>query len=164
MKKRIMPQEITDVLSRTERDQIVADQKNFEAQTSCQLRVSVQVSSTTLANFLATKSLRVYQAAVRRFEELGMTHTMKRNGILIFISLNERKVIVLADTGIFPDILNAETLEHIANNIAAGIDKQIAHIAIRDAISELKRLLAVAFPHEVSNTNELEDAIDFSTN
>ncbi len=162
MKKRIMPQEITDVLSRKERDQIVADQKNFEAQTSCQLRVSVQVSSTTLANFLATKSLRVYQAAVRKFEELGMVNTKKRNGILIFISVNERKVVVLADTGIFPDILNAETLENIANDIGAGIDKQIAYIAIRDAITKLTRLVAVAFPHEASDTNELVDDIDMA--
>ena len=43
---------------------------------------------------------RVWDKALLKFLDHGVSHTPKRNGLLLFISLFERKIIVLADVGI----------------------------------------------------------------
>ena len=61
------------------------------------------------------KEARVYARALRHFVECGIYKTAERTGILIFVSILERKVFIIADSGI------AEKVEQNTWNGICGI-------------------------------------------
>ena len=61
------------------------------------------------------KEARVYARALRHFVECGIYKTSERTGILIFVSILERKVFIIADSGI------AEKVEQNTWNGICGI-------------------------------------------
>jgi putative membrane protein len=65
---------------------------------------------------------KVNERAVRHFMDSGVYKTRDRTGILIFISLFERRVELLADTGISAKIPE-ENWENIVEGIISGIRK-----------------------------------------
>ena len=100
----------------------------------------------------------VYGRAVRHFSESGVYATRDRSGILIFISLMEREVRILADSGISARIAQKEW-NAIANDLAAGIKAGKAAKAIEDAVRHCGKLLSDNFPAKRDNPNELPDGL-----
>jgi len=68
----------------------------------------------------ATVDRRVHQRAAAAFVENEVFRTKERTGILIFLSLFERRVVVLGDSGI-----NARVQQHEWNAVVAAIVKGI---------------------------------------
>ncbi len=96
--------------------------------------------------------------AIRAFYEKGLHRTGKNTGVLFLISLLERKVRVLADSGIHEKI-GQETLNKFARHVSLGIRDRRACDALCEAISEAGELLAKHFPATRDDTNELSDDV-----
>jgi len=92
--------------------------------------------------------------AVRAFYEKGLYKTKKNTGVLFFISLLERKVRILADSGIHERI-GQETLDKFALHVSRGIREGHGCDALSEAIQEAGDLLARYFPATKDDTDEL---------
>lgn len=101
---------------------------------------------------------RVNEAAFRQFYASGLFRTREENGILIFLSLFERRVVVLGDRGI-----NEKIGEHRWNDvrdlIIQGIRQNKAREGICEALERCGRALAEHFPHRHDDVNELPDHV-----
>ena len=85
--------------------------------------------------------LKVNQRAVRQFMESGVYNTKDRTGILIFISYLERRVELLADTGISEKIPQ-EKWDAVVHHIIKGIktNQMVKHLS--ESIRECGNYLA----------------------
>ncbi len=91
--------------------------------------------------------------------ESGVYKTRDRTGILIFISLLERKIELIADSGINEKITQSrwnDIVTHIISGIKA---KELANNLI-EAIDECGKLLSKYFPIKKDDENELENEIN----
>jgi len=84
--------------------------------------------------------------------------TRDRTGILIFISVFERKVWVLADQGINQKV-PPRTWEEIVAIITEGIKEKRAADAVCQAIRRCGRLIEEHFPRKADDTDELANLI-----
>ena len=90
---------------------------------------------------------------------MGCINTKGRTGILILVSLLERRVHVLADKGI-NDHVPAGTWDGLVNGIIDGIRTGQATDAICAAIAKCGTLLAEVSPADSGeNPNELPDTL-----
>jgi putative membrane protein len=96
--------------------------------------------------------------AMRAFYEKDLHRTRENTGVLFFLSLFERKVWVLADSGIHSKI-EQKTLDRFAGMVSAGIREGRACDALCDAMREAGDLLAKHFPSTPDDTNELPDDV-----
>ncbi len=96
--------------------------------------------------------------AMRAFYEKDLHRTSENTGVLFFLSLFERRVWVLADSGIHAKI-EQKTLDRFAKTVSTGIREGRACDALCDAIREAGDLLARHFPATPDDTNELPDGV-----
>lgn len=98
----------------------------------------------------------VRERAVRAFYEKGLYRTRGATGILIFISLLERKVWILGDRGI-----NEKIAPHFWSEIAGALTKGLREGkgggALCTAIAACGAELARYFPRAPDDTNELRN-------
>jgi len=102
---------------------------------------------------------KVQERATRYFMESGVYNTKDRTGILIFISILERRVELLADSGINAKIPQ-EKWQSIVDNIIKGIKQKDIATHLTNSINECGDLLVEHFPIQADDKNELTDAID----
>ncbi len=100
----------------------------------------------------------VNEAAVTAFFREGLYRTRDETGILIFISVFERKVWVLADRGINAKVKQGQWHE-IVNMIIEGIKNKNHADYICRAIDETGRILRKHFPIKTDDTDELRNLI-----
>jgi putative membrane protein len=100
----------------------------------------------------------VRSRALRAFYEKGLYKTRFRTGVLIFLSLLEHKVWILADKGIY-EKMDQETLNRFAGEISRGVGEGRAFEALCRAIQGIGGLLARHFPLSPGDTDELSDEI-----
>ncbi|MBN1949351.1 MAG: TPM domain-containing protein [Candidatus Cloacimonetes bacterium] len=101
---------------------------------------------------------KVRERALRYFMEAGVNNTRDRSGILIFISLLERRVELLADSGINSRI-SPGLWQNFVDDITAGIRKNELVPALEKAVLDCGHLLAEYFPISADDVNELQDGI-----
>jgi putative membrane protein len=100
----------------------------------------------------------VEEKAVVSFLEQGLHHTRDETGILILISLFERRVHVLADRGINA-VVPADTWDGIIQTITDGIHRGETCNALCAAIDSCGQLLEEHFPVKADDTDELPNLI-----
>jgi putative membrane protein len=100
----------------------------------------------------------VRERAVTAFYEKGLYKTRDETGILIFISLLERKVWILGDRGINAKIAPG-FWDKIAAELSAGIGKKEYGKAACQAIIKCGEELSRHFPVKKDDTNELTNEI-----
>jgi putative membrane protein len=100
----------------------------------------------------------VEEAAVTSFFRHGLYRTKDGTGILIFISVFERKVWILADAGIDAKV-PADHWRSVVAGITEGIRNKQAAAAICLAVDTIGRSLAEHFPVAPDDINELENVI-----
>jgi len=128
---------------------IVAAIRRAEQKTSGEIRV-----------FISRKAVDDPVAAGQaQFDRLGMRQTSHRNGVLIFVAPTARKFAILGDTGVhekcgdaFWRAVAAEMTGHFKN---AAFTAGIVH-----GIQKAGELLAVHFPAQPGDTNELPDQVE----
>lgn len=98
----------------------------------------------------------VYEASVTAFHSEGIARTAAANGVLIFVSLFERRVRILADHGL-SDKIDAHRWEELVSRITAGIREGRQKEALVHAVNECAELLSRHFPPGSGDRNELPD-------
>jgi putative membrane protein len=100
----------------------------------------------------------VKERAVRAFYEKGLYRTRDETGILIFLSLLERKVWILGDRGINSKIPQTKW-QDFAGEITGGLREGRACDALCSVISACGKELARHFPRRSDDVNELGDEV-----
>jgi putative membrane protein len=100
----------------------------------------------------------VKQRSINHFSEAGLAGTRDRTGILIFISFHEKRIELLADTGI-NELIPAEKWNDIVTKLVIDIQKKKTGDGIVRAIYECGELLSQHFPIKKDDTNELPNDI-----
>ncbi|HTO09911.1 MAG TPA: TPM domain-containing protein [Myxococcota bacterium] len=101
-------------------------------------------------------SERVHQAAALAFHHAGLVETRERTGILIYVSLLERRVEVVADKGIHARVADG-TWEEVVERVLAGIRAGRADQGLVAGIRRCGEILAANFPPRADDLNELPD-------
>ena len=101
----------------------------------------------------------VRQQAMRVFYEKGLHRTRDANGILIFISLLERKVWILGDRGINA-VIPPERWVELASALGSGIRRGQLTEALVGVIAEMGDVLRQHFPSRPDDVNELPDLLE----
>ena len=98
------------------------------------------------------------QQAIKIFERLGMHRTEARNGVLLYISVTDRKLAVIGDKGIHERVGEAYW-----QGLVAAVRERMRQQQPRDglihAIAEVARELARHFPRHPGDTNELPNQV-----
>ena len=106
----------------------------------------------------ADQAAQVDARAVIEFYESNIHHTKDATGILILVSLMERRAVVLADKAI-NDKVEKETWSHVCGRLVTGIKKKSLGAAIQEAILECGDIMAPHFPIQPDDENELQDRL-----
>jgi putative membrane protein len=97
--------------------------------------------------------------AAAAFVEAEVFNTRDRTGVLLFISLFEHRVLVLADSGIHARVAQ-DAWDHIATDLASGIKAGRLVPALLEAIDAVGRLLeAKGVERRADDENELADGV-----
>jgi putative membrane protein len=97
---------------------------------------------------------RTHTSAVQVFMESGVMRTRDRTGVLLYVSVFEHRVEIIADQGIHQVVGNGYWDQQVAA-IILGIRANKAGEAICAAIAEIGSKLAGNFPPRADDTNEL---------
>lgn len=100
----------------------------------------------------------VREAALSAFYTEKLYKTKAENGILLYISVFERRVWILADAGINQKISHDRWLE-IVDLVTVGIRNHRQCNAICEAITRIGAILKDVFPIEQDDVNELHNLI-----
>ena len=101
---------------------------------------------------------RTQEAAFMEFYSSGLYRTRETNGVLIFLSLFERRVVVLGDRAIHEKLGN-EHWDDVRDKIIRGIKAGKAREGICEAAEACGAALAKHFPHRPDDVNELPDQV-----
>lgn len=100
----------------------------------------------------------VHEAAFREFYTGGLYKTREANGILIYLSCLERRVVVLGDKGIH-EKMGDQHWNDVRDKIIHGIEQGRAREGICAAVESCGKALAEHFPRRPDDTNELPDEV-----
>jgi putative membrane protein len=100
----------------------------------------------------------VDEAAHLAFLSHEIFATRDRTGILVFVSVYERRVRILADSGIAAQV-GQETWDQVAVDLVAGIRAGKRADALCAAVERCGALVAAAFPRKADDTDELPNLI-----
>lgn len=113
--------------------------------------------STRIQRLLVTaedRQAQVMQRAQLEFYHFGLNTTRDATGILLFVSLLERQVVVLADKAI-AEKLPPNTWAEVRDRLIEGIRHGDLASGFASGIEECGRILAEHFPIRSDDTNEL---------
>jgi len=116
----------------------------------------------TIRRWLLPEALveaRVAERARRAFAENGLTRTQGRTGILLFVALLERRVVVLADEGIHRLLDPGETWQEVVDLAVAGLRDGRAVEGLEAALRRCGAILARHVPAPDRNPDELPNRI-----
>jgi putative membrane protein len=102
---------------------------------------------------------RVAERARHAFAANGLTRTQHRTGILIFVALLERRVVVLADAGIHRALDPSESWQEVVDLAVAGLRDGRAGDGLAAAIRRCGEILARHVPAQGRNPDELPNRI-----
>jgi uncharacterized membrane protein len=142
----------SNFFSKDDQNKIVEAIKEAEHKTSGEIRVHIDSKCKG----------EVLDAAAKVFATLNMHKTHLRNGVLIYLAVEDRKFAIIGDVGInqkvpanFWDKIKNEMQEHFKNS---EFTKGLIH-----GISMSGTQLKQHFPHEKDDKNELPDEVSFGT-
>ncbi len=135
-----------------EQKQVITDAiKEAELNTSGEIRVHIESSCKE----------DVLDRAAFTFEKLDMHKTELRNGVLFYLSINDKKFAILGDAGInavTPDNFWEEIKETVINHFK----KNEFDLGLSTGIKMAGEALKSHFPYQQDDVNELSDEISFN--
>jgi uncharacterized membrane protein len=142
-----------DFLSDTQKAEIIKAIQLAERNSSGEIRVHIE-------KVCATPD--VLDRATEVFSEIGMINTAQQNGVLFYLSIDDRKFAVLGDKGIdkvVPENFWESTKELLRNHFSKGLFTEGLVKGIHSAGEQLKHF----FPYQSDDSNELPDDISFGS-
>jgi putative membrane protein len=112
-----------------------------------------------IKRLLITKEEIDYEVSQRAYEAFfhhNLHHTHEHNGVLIFISLMERKIKIIADTGIQSKV-EKKVWDEIIADFSQNVQREQFTQALTEAIEAVAHVLENYFPNEGVKENELKN-------
>lgn len=106
----------------------------------------------------ALKRRRARRLAREQFMSHGVGHTRERSGVLLFVSVAEHYVEILADSGISEKV-DAEEWQAIVDDFILRVQNGDVADGFVEAIRRCAGLLEEHFPGRPGDTNELSDRL-----
>lgn len=141
----------SDFLSNIEMASLVEAIKSAEDNSSGEIRI--HIDSHTEKDFA--------KVALDTFHKLGMQNTAKRNGVLFYVSFENRYLTIIGDKGIHKKVKQI-FWDHLHDEITNGFASKNYFGSLRDAIMKTGIELKKYFPISGENPNELSNEISFS--
>jgi len=101
---------------------------------------------------------KVHSAAMMSFYRNGVYRTKNKTGILIYVSLAERMVVVIGDEGIHNKV-GDDAWKDVISIIINGIKTKKVEQGIIDGIGSCRNLLKTHFPIDKDDKNELHNKV-----
>lgn len=98
----------------------------------------------------------VLERAELEFYRQGVHKTAEQTGVLIFISLLEHRVVILADRGI-SEVLPKDVWEEVVSDLVRSIHDRKLSEGLTRSIEKCAELLSRRFPRHSVDTNELKN-------
>ncbi|MGV9004803.1 TPM domain-containing protein [Flavobacterium sp.] len=139
---------VEDFLSKEEEQEIVEAIRMAEKNTSGEIRVHIEKST----------SIDAFDRAMEVFHSLKMNETKEHNGVLIYLAVKDKTFVIYGDQGINDRVANDfwdSTRDVMVSHFKKGDFKQGLIDGIHKAGEELKRF----FPHQEDDINELSNEI-----
>jgi uncharacterized membrane protein len=99
--------------------------------------------------------------AIKVFERLGMHKTTVRHGVLVYISVTDRKLAVIGDKGIHERVGEAYW-QGLVDAVRERMRRQQPRDGLIHAVSELGAALGRHFPRQPDDRNEMSDEVSVS--
>lgn len=135
-------------LTAKEEEEIVQAIREAERNTSGEIRVHIE----------KTTDVSHYDRALEVFQMLKMFNTQQRNGVLLYIAVDDHKFVIYGDEGInkvVPENFWETTKEAIQNQFKQGNFKQ----GIIDGVLKAGKELQAHFPWTTDDEDELSNEI-----
>lgn len=141
---------MSKLLSKSEEENLVAAIAKAEASTSGEIRVHIEMKCEGDA----------VQRAIAVFEQLGMTNTEKKNGVLFYLASESKKFAVIGDDGI-NKIVGKQFWDSTKEILRKHFVKGEFYKGLELSIAEIGKQLKTHFPYQKDDTNELPNDISF---
>jgi uncharacterized membrane protein len=142
-----------DFLSDTQKAEIIKAIQLAERNSSGEIRVHIE-------KVCAMPD--VLERAAEVFAEIGMINTAQQNGVLFYLSIDDKKFAVLGDKGIdkvVPQDFWESTKQLLRSHFSQGLFTEGLVKGIHSAGEQLKHF----FPYQSDDINELPDDISFGS-
>ena len=106
----------------------------------------------------STQRAAAHRCAREQYYERGLHLTEQRTGVLIFVSVAEHYVEILADRGI-DEKVDATEWQGIVDRFVAEVRRKRIAEGFRTAVQSVGEILAQHFPSKTKNPNELPDRL-----
>ena len=147
---------VEDFLSSEEEAAIIEAIRISEKSTSGEIRVHLEPTSISAA--APNKKIDAFDRAAEVFDMLHMHNTKQSNGVLIYVAVEDRTLVIMGDKGI-NDVVGQDfwesTKDIIVNHFKDGDMKQ----GLVDGIIKAGEQLKKHFPYQKNDVNELPDDI-----
>lgn len=135
-------------LTPTEEAEVVEAIRIAELNTSGEIRVHLE----------ANASIDVFDRAIEVFDFLHMQNTKRSNGVLIYVAVEDRELVIMGDKGI-NDVVEPTFWESTKNSIVNHFKKGNISQGLVDGILSAGEQLKKHFPHKKNDSNELPNDI-----
>jgi uncharacterized membrane protein len=135
-------------LSDADLDAIVAAIAHAEAATSGEIRLHLEPRCPGEAR----------ARAVLVFEQLGMAQTAERNGALVYVSLEDRKLAVIGDRGLHERV-GQDYWNALVARVSGELREDLLPEGLVNAVQELGAILRTHFPRRPDDRNELGNQV-----
>jgi uncharacterized membrane protein len=144
-------QNLRTLLNPSDESLVLEAIRQAESRTSGEIRVRIERK--TGRNPMA--------AAWKAFEALGMRNTELRNGVLFFVTVKDRRFVIVGDDGIDRHVPSG-FWDHIRDVVTDGFRKGAFGQGLTEGIRLAGEQLAIYFPSQPKDINELTNAISYS--
>lgn len=139
---------VEDFLTSKEEQEVVEAIRTAEKNTSGEIRVHLEAHTDEDA----------FDRAAEVFDFLHMNNTKQSNGVLIYVAVEDRTLVIMGDKGIndkVPPHFWESTKDVIIDHFKSGNIKQ----GLVDGILQAGEQLKKHFPYKLNDSNELPDDI-----
>ena len=147
---RQVPDVLKHHLRQTDLDEIARVVDSVESKTAAEIRVHIN------------HSLRFWQNSRKRaidlFYHLGMDGTAGHTGLLLFLSLKERRIEIVSDTGIESRI-PGDSWTNLVKEMQQQIHQKGLVTGICFGIDQIGRILSPVLPRSADDRNELPNTV-----
>ena len=141
---------ISDYFTEKEKAAMIAAIQEAEMDTSGEIRIHIEKHTSKTA----------LDRAAQVFANLKMHKTALRNGILLYIAMDDRKLAILGDAGINAKV-DPGFWDKIINDLISSFRQGNTCPGICRAVKAVGKELKAFFPHAKDDINELSDDISF---
>jgi uncharacterized membrane protein len=119
-----------------------------EKETSGEIRVHIEKTTSKVH----------FDRALEVFNELKMDQTELKNGVLVYLAVDDQKFVICGDKGI-NDVVPEDFWDSTKNVMAARFKSRNFKQGLIDGITKAGEQLQQHFPYETGDTNELSNEI-----